>query len=269
MLKKLGIIEKIQLWIKGKNDAKNDMFQKIDVTTYQKEEKMPSTINEETVTEYEKIPIVAKKNEVQISAFVLIELQEFKNEREYLISHKKFKIRKQEGGAESAFRFQNGINFLEKNLKDVNAQMFIKETKYKKRKDWLESEIDRCKNGLTSVFQLKEYEAEMEAARQLYLKEQEKNYMNAIFLIHEEIRVLEQMKALLRLKKNRHFLRIRYYYQSAQMAAKGISISVLTDEVLKEIGELVELGDDYELILKNAHEIDQEFQDRYVVSTIE
>ena len=249
MLKKLGIIKKIQLWIKGRNDAKSERFQEVVVTVRQQEEKMilPTNI-EETVLEkkeqfmmkWQNKPnvdvninliweemnqyvenllsevtsqkfLVSKQKKIHISAFMLTELQEFKRERDYLISHKKFKIHKQESAPKKSFTFQKGINFLEKNLKDLNAQMFIKETEYKKRKEWLETELNKCKNGLISAHQLKEYEAEMEEVNRLYLKEQEQSYMNAIFLIHEEIKIIEQMKVLLRLKKNYHFQQKQTY----------------------------------------------------------
>lgn len=312
MLKKLSILEKIYLRIKGKNDAKKKQFKEvtIDIVLENDRENNITTENgsnleskqnedsiEEDILEYEKedlfnlsednmkkepnlntieniIPNQEQKESVlvetcmvQVSGFMMRELKTFKAERDHLISCKIFRVRKTKDKMGHFVSFTKAINFIEMNLVHLKAQISIEETKYCKTKERLQCKYDKYKSGLASVKKLRECELEMQNSREKYLKEQEKNYLNAIFLLYEEIRILEQMQALLELKKNHCFLRIRYYYEKANIMLNQLPIVALTDCVLSQMGELVELGDKYEKILKKAYELEEDFKKKYSVST--
>lgn len=253
------LLKQIFLSIKGKSDAKNDRFQKVMLESYYKDERTSGTI-------YEKM---ACSKQIYISTFMMTELQRLKNERKYLIYRKIFKIHNYNSRFVKLTTFAKAINFIEKSLKDLQAQMLIKETEYKKKKIKLQLKYDKCKSGLATVYKLKEYEMDIDILEQHYLKEQEKIYMNAIFLLSEEVRMIEQMQKLLELKRNYYFLCIRYYYENAQMINNQLPVYELTDEVLKEIGELVEFDTKYEQMLTRVSTMEQEFKDKYLISTIE
>lgn len=249
MLKKLGMIEKICLGIKGKSDAKNNLFKEV----------------EDTTVLFKNPEISLGQNSVWISPFVVRELQQFKSEREYFIFHKVFRVRKSEDKFGKFMVFGKAINFLEKSLADLKAEIRIEETEYAKKRSVLEEENHSCKNGLTTLKRLKESEAKMQQSENEYLKKQGKNYQTAIFLLYEEMRVLEQMQAFLILKKNHRFLRIQYYYEKARL--KQLSLSAITDDILNKIGGLIELGEKYENILNEIESMKKTFKDKYVGST--
>ena len=243
-------MEKIYLCIKGKRDAQNALFQEITDTTIL----------------FQNLQISLEQNSILISPFIVRELQQFKSEREYFIFHKIFRVRKSEEKFGKIMVFGKAIDLLEKSLSDLEAEIYIEETEYVKKKELLECEYKKYKNGVTTIRRLKECELKIRQSEKEYLKKQAKNYQAAIFLLYEEMRILEQMQAFLILKKNHRFLRIQYYYEKANL--KQLSLAAMTDEVLNKIGGLVELGEKYGAILKEIETIEDIFKDKYVGSTV-
>lgn len=250
ILKKLSIIEKICLCIKGKSDAKKALFQEVTGTTIL----------------FQNPKISLGQNSILISPFIVRELQQFKGEREYFIFHKVFRVRKSEEKLGKIMVFGKAIDLLEKSLSDLEAEIYIEETEYAKKKELLECEYEKYQNRMAAIKRLKECELKIRQSENEYLKKQGKNYQAAIFLLYEEMRILEQMQAFLILKKNHRFLRIQYYYEKANL--KQLSLAAMTDDVLNKIGGLVELGKKYEDILKEIETMENVFKDKYVGSTV-
>lgn len=241
---KLGMIEKFYLYIRGRNDAKKARFQ--DYNTGKIFDNTEYLLFDNS----EKAPKI-------VSSFILTELNVFNSYRNFFLRRVYciFKLfNKKEKKCIRIMPFSKAIIKIDNQINNFESKIEIFSSNY-------ENDISLLKNNYTYLIK-KEHNTEHIV--QLYENKKSdisKEYHDKviyycdiiIFLLNEKIRLIEVMKIELSTLSQRHFLKIRYYYEKAREILTRLPIASITDKNLIEYCNSTIMGD-FEEILKQTYE---------------
>lgn len=234
MAKKLTIIERIYLTWKAKNDVAKGLFQECNVTDY-----ISVKLN------------ITKDNSKQLSPFIFTELSSFDVQRSSLFNRRYYFIKFINRRLKRGYKFSKAVTKLDNEIVNIETNFSLLEKSYFNKLALLEKECSlRAENKAPEIIQL--YEIKKQEEQQIYLQQINCHYNAIIEYLNQKILLMEDMKVRINTLLTYRYLRIRYYYDKSNIAAKKNTISFLTND---DLYNLLQAGflDEYEKRLNEAY----------------
>lgn len=234
MTNKLGIIERIYLSWKAKNDGTKGLFQEVNVTDY-----IPAKLD------------ITGDNRRQISPFIFTELSSFEAQRNALFNKKYYFIKFSNHRLRKLFKFSKAITKLDNAVVDLETNIFLLEKKCLNTMALLEQECSiRAENSAPEIIQL--YEIKKNREQSSYLQQVNSNYSEIIEYLNQKILIMEDMKTKIKALLSYRYLRIRYYYEKSSLVAKKANPPFPTNDDLDNLCQATIMGE-YDQILSATY----------------